>query len=98
MSANLRALRRDASATGSIQRYTDVARWLTANENASPDDGVRWVADLVNELRIARLGSYGIAKEHAADLTAAAARSSSMKANPILLEPAELTDILLSAL
>ena len=98
MAANLRALRRNSTATDSIRRYADVARWLTSNENATPDDGVRWVSELVNELHIPRLGTYGISKEHAADLTAAAARSSSMKANPIVLEPAELTDILLSAL
>ncbi len=98
MAANLRALRHQPTSSQYLHRYTNVARWLTNNPDATADDGVRWVEKLIEDLHVARLGTYGITLDHAADLTAAAARSSSMKANPVVLDPAELKEILSSAL
>ena len=47
---------------------------------------------------IPRLGSFGVQREHFPELVAKAANASSMKANPIVLTPEELTEILESAL
>ena len=57
-----------------------------------------WVRSLVADLPISGLGRYGIKKEHIAELVAKAAQASSMKANPILLTPSELSTLLEEAL
>jgi alcohol dehydrogenase class IV len=49
-------------------------------------------------LKVPRLGSFGIQREHFPGLVAKAANASSMKANPIVLTPEELTEILEQAL
>jgi alcohol dehydrogenase class IV len=90
MTANLRALRQRAPDSDALRRYDEVARLLADNSNATADDGVKWVRELVSDLKIPRLGSYGIREEHVADLIAKAASASSMKANPIALTSEEL--------
>ena len=77
-----------------IRRYDEVARLLTARASATADEGVAWVRNLVSDLQILRLASYGITREHIPDVVEKAARASSMKANPIVLTPAELAGIL----
>jgi alcohol dehydrogenase class IV len=106
MSANIRALRQacknDAAAgavhTAALRRYDEVARLLTGNANATADDGVKWVRALAADLKILRLGSFGMRQEHIADLVTRAANASSMKANPIALTPDELAETLRRAL
>jgi alcohol dehydrogenase class IV len=98
MAANLRALRLRQPGSDALRRYDDVARLLTGNPAARADDGVEWVRKLVADLRIPRLGVYGITPEHTAGLIEKAAKASSMKANPIVLTPAELAAALESAL
>ncbi len=98
MAANLRALRQRAPESESLRRYTQVARLVTGNDNASADAGVAWVADLVKELQIPRLGNYGLRSEHTQDLVEKASHASSMKANPIALTGEELARVLAAAL
>jgi alcohol dehydrogenase class IV len=98
MDANLRALRQRAAAGDALRRYGEVARLLTGNADATADDGVKWVRELVGDLQIKPLGAYGIREEHVADLVAKAANASSMKANPISLTAGELTETLRRAL
>jgi alcohol dehydrogenase class IV len=98
MAMNLRALRQRDPNGPALYRYEEVARWLTGDMNARPDDGVKWVRALVLDLKVLRLGSFGIRREHFPDLVAKAANASSMKANPIALTPEELTEILEQAL
>jgi alcohol dehydrogenase class IV len=59
---------------------------------------VEWVQKLVADLPIPKLSAYGIREEHVADLVAKATNASSMKANPIMLTPAELAQTLRLAL
>jgi alcohol dehydrogenase class IV len=94
MAMNLRALRQREPNGPALYRYDEVAWWLTGNAKAKTDDGVKWVRALVADLKIPRLGSFGIQREHFAGLVAKAANASSMKANPIALTPEELTEIL----
>jgi alcohol dehydrogenase class IV len=98
METNLRALRQRQPEGGALRRYQEVARLLTANPEATADDGVEWVRQLVAGLNIPRLGAHGVTREHTAELVEKAAQASSMKANPIALTPAELAATLANAL
>lgn len=87
MAANIRA----GAAT---DRYREIAEILTGNKQASAEDGVSWVRDLVQSLRIPGLSKYGIGPEHVDDIVAKAAKASSMKANPVQLPIGELKRVL----
>jgi len=96
--ANLRALRARAPNHDALRRYDEVARLLTGEPHAAADDAVRWTRKLVADLRIPTLASYGLARTDFPTLVSAAAKASSMKANPIALTPDELAGILDRAL
>lgn len=98
MAKNISALRQRAPGGEALRRYDEVARLLTGNAGATADDGVKWVRELVADLQINLLGSYGIREEHVADLVAKAANASSMKANPVALTSEELADTLRRAI
>ena len=98
MAANIHALRQRVAAGDALRRYDEVGRLLTGNTVATADDGVKWVRELVGDLQIKPLGTYGIRDEHVADLVAKAANTSSMKANPIALTPDELAETLRAAI
>ena len=98
MSANLRALRQRASDSKALRRYDEVARLLAGDASATADDGVKWVRQLVDDLKIPRLGVYGIKSEQVAGLVKKATQASSMKANPVELTVEELAETLHSAL
>jgi alcohol dehydrogenase class IV len=98
MTANIRALRQRAAGADAMRRYDGVARLLTGKAGATADDGVEWVRELVGDLQVRPLGTYGIREEHITDLAAKAANASSMKANPIALTPVELAEILRAAI
>jgi alcohol dehydrogenase class IV len=91
MAANLRALREREPKSFALGRYYRIATMLTGNPHATADAGVEWVQKLVAELPVPKLRNFGLREEHLADLVAKAANASSMKANPIVLTPDELT-------
>jgi len=95
LEANLRA-----SGPGSPVwvKFQELAGLLTGNPGADAQDGLRWVQDLVTELRVPGLGRYGLS---AADLDLIAERglaASSMKANPVTFDRAALVAILVKAM
>jgi alcohol dehydrogenase class IV len=97
MVANVRMARlNDASAV--VNRYDEVARILTGKPDAQAADGVRWVSELVRDLKIPPLRAYGIGAGHIPELVTKAANASSMKANPVKLAPDELAGLLEQAL
>lgn len=96
--ANIRALRQHQPTSDSLRRFDEIARLLTGNSTAEADDAVTWLSDLVRELKIPNLGTYGIRFGHFSELVGKAIQASSMKANPIALTPAELTAILEAAI
>lgn len=98
MTANLRALREREPRSFALSRYYRVAGLLTGNPNATADAGVEWVRQLVADVQIPKLGTYGIKSEHVAELVEKATQASSMKANPIVLTREELADTLRRAL
>jgi alcohol dehydrogenase class IV len=70
---------------------------MTGDSRASVEKLVEWLQQLRSDLRIPVLGAYSIGERDAEGLVEAAARASSMKVNPIVLEPHELHEVLASA-
>ena len=98
MEVNIRALRQRAPASPALERYAGVARILTGDPHAGPEDGFRWVAQLCAALEIPPLRVYGVEESAIPALVEAAARAGSMKGNPIALEPGELREIIARAI
>jgi alcohol dehydrogenase class IV len=97
MAVNIAALR-DAASQEGLMRYATVARILTARLDAAPEDSAAWVARLCGDLEIQPLRAYGVRPADIPALAEKAARASSMKANPIVLTPAQLEELLARAL
>jgi alcohol dehydrogenase class IV len=98
MAANLDALRRRSVGGETLRRFETIARLLTGSATADADDGCRWLSQLVREFRIPSLGSYGVTTADEDEIVARAGQTSSMRGNPVLLEPNELKQILRAAL
>jgi len=98
MQANVKALQSRAADSLALGRYDEIARLLTGIPTARAQEGVVWVQNLCEALKVPGLAEFGL-EEH--DLPAAVAKSqkaSSMKGNPITLTADELTAILKKAL
>jgi alcohol dehydrogenase class IV len=98
MSANIAALRARAPQSGALERYREIARILTKDRDAIPEEGTEWVRNLTTQLAIPPLARYGMRGKDAAELAEKASRSNSMKGNPIPLTEAELTAVIESSL
>jgi alcohol dehydrogenase class IV len=97
MSANLAALRRDGRIE-TLARFEHVARLLTANPDASADEGVQWVSALVTQLGVPRLVDLGIGIGEIDGIVLHAQRASSMRGNPVSLTADELGSVLAAAM
>jgi alcohol dehydrogenase class IV len=98
MAANIAALRSRAPQHPALQRYAVVARLLTGEAEATPEDGVDWVQALCAELDVPRLRTWGIAEADLPGIVESAARASSMQANPLPLSHEELLNVVKHAL
>ena len=98
MQANVRALRSALPGHPALDRYAEAARLLTGNPSASIDDGLTWIRETITLLGIPRLATFGLRPQDADDIAAQAARSSSMRGNPVSLPRADLVAILLRAI
>jgi len=98
MGANIRALRGRGPESEPLRRYDEIARVLTGNPNATAEEGVEWVRQICQELKIPLLSSYGIHERDVPALVEKASKASSMKPNPIVLTPDELREVLTRAL
>jgi alcohol dehydrogenase class IV len=98
MAANVRALQQRLAESPALQRYDEIARLLTGNDEATADDGVAWMQELCQALQVAPLGSYGMTKTDLPSVVEKSAAASSMRGNPIELTSEELTKILERAL
>jgi len=96
--ANVRALRSGQPGGPALDRYAEAARLLTGRPAASIDDGLTWIRETVSLLDVPGLAAFGIGPQHAGDVAAKAARSSSMQGNPVTLTPGDLRAIFLQAL
>ncbi|HLL55896.1 MAG TPA: iron-containing alcohol dehydrogenase [Myxococcaceae bacterium] len=94
LDVNLRALRARAPAHPALPRFDEVAALLTGRPDARPEDAVAWVEELCRALAVPGLSRYGMIGADVPALVAKAKAASSMKANPLPLTDAELTEIL----
>ncbi|MCS6834588.1 MAG: iron-containing alcohol dehydrogenase [Anaerolineae bacterium] len=97
MRANIEAAQ-EAQRQDIVERYVQVARWLTDDPQASAQNGVDWVLALSQVLAIPPLSAYGIGEAHIDELVDKAARASSMKGNALVLSALRLRAILEAAL
>ncbi len=98
METNLRALRARQAGSDALLRYDEVARVVTGDRSAAAETGVAWVRELVRDVQIPALSTYGVKEEHVAEVVEKAEKASSMKANPIVLTRDELAVTLRRAL
>ncbi len=98
METNVSALQERAPESEALHRYSEVAELLTGHQDASAADGVAWLHDLVQTLKIPPLATYGITQDDFPTLVEKAAASSSMQGNPLTLTAEELHSILAQAL
>lgn len=90
---NIRALRQRASGHTALNRYREIAHFLTANARTEPEDLVPWLGSLTNDLGIRPLQAFGLRSAQLPELVDKAAKASSMKANPIPLTTDELMEV-----
>ncbi|AEI66330.1 iron-containing alcohol dehydrogenase [Corallococcus macrosporus] len=93
LDVNLRALRARAPEHPSLPRVQELAVVLTGRADARAEDAVTWVGALRKALGVPGLGRYGLTEAQVPELVAKAKGASSMKANPLVLTDAELTEI-----
>jgi alcohol dehydrogenase class IV len=98
MEANVRALRSGQPGGPALDRYAEAARLLTGRPTASIGDGLTWIRETVSLLAVPGLAAFGLGPQHADDVAAKAARSSSMQGNPVALAHSDLRAIVLQAL
>jgi alcohol dehydrogenase class IV len=98
MAANVAALRARQPESPALRRYDEVARLLTRDKSATAADGAAWVGELCQTLNVPGLSSYGLTQADFPVLIEKAARSSSMKGNPITLTTDEHQNILKRAM
>jgi alcohol dehydrogenase class IV len=95
---NVRALRVRAPASPALARYDEAARILTGRSSAGAEDAAAWLAELVADLAVPPLATYGLAAADVAVVCAQARKASSMHGNPIVLTDDELAEALQQAL
>ena len=98
MVVNITGLEKRLPKSEALWRYHEIARNLTGSENSKADDGVAWVKELCESLRVPSLASYGISSKDFPELTESAAKASSTRGNPIQLTRDEMEQILAQAL
>ena len=94
MAMNIKALQDRAPDSAALDRYNEIARILTGNKTATTEDGLGWIQSLNHSLKIPPLSDYGLQSKSFPDIIQKAARSSSMKGNPITLTAKEIGFVL----
>jgi alcohol dehydrogenase class IV len=102
MAANVQALRAAALDHPWLGRYAAIGRTLTSQPGLPEADaiaaGVRCTQDLVQQLDIPPLGTYGLTEAAIPDLVALARQASSMRYNPVVLSDEALAWVLRQAI
>lgn len=98
MEANIEALKTRQTKHPSLKRYDEIAKILTGNDDATAQDGVLWIRQLVNDLKIPMLSTYGMSRNQFPEAIEKTQKASSFKGNPIPLNENELQNILEKAI
>jgi alcohol dehydrogenase class IV len=91
---NLKTIRERDDDLPVIERFTEMSRLLTGDQNACAEDGIKWLDELCKALKVPPLATYGILKSDFPEIISQARKTSSMKGNPIELTDYELSQIL----
>jgi alcohol dehydrogenase class IV len=81
-----------------LERYAEAARLLTGNREASPQEGVEWVRELGDEMKIPALSAHGMAEAQIPEAVHKTMQASSLKGNPLALSEEECGGILRRAM
>ena len=98
MGANISSLRRGKQGQPGLERFAEVALILSGRGGAAPEDGVRCVFSLCEDLGVGPLGQFGLKREDIGAVAAKAVHSSSMKGNPVELSEEQVAAIIVEAL
>ena len=98
MAVNVQALQERLAGSEALRRYDEIACILIGSGSATAGDGVAWVQELCQALRVPSLASYGMTQEDFPILIEKGSVSSSMQGNPIKLTSDEMREILARAL
>lgn len=90
MAANIRALAERDSDNPSLARYRETAVLLTGQAGAAAEDGVAWVRQLGQRLKVPSLGRMGFNAAQTDEAVSKARQASSMQGNPVALTEEEL--------
>lgn len=77
-----------------LERFQWIARTLTGRPRAGVAAGVQWLRETVHQLKIPKLSKWGVNEREFDEIVEKAGRASSMKGNPVALEPDQLRSIL----
>jgi alcohol dehydrogenase class IV len=94
MQANVEILKTRQADSPYLTRYDEVAQLLTGEAKAQASDGVVWIQELCEKLKMPSLTEFGFREQDFPEVVAKARKSSSMKGNPIQLTDNELMEIL----
>ena len=95
---NIQALQIREPESQYISRYKQTAQILTGNADSKAEDVIEFIWQLNRDLSLPSLSKFGIMEDAFPEIIVKAASSSSMKGNPILLNPDEMYEILELAL
>jgi len=102
VAANIVALTAESPQHPYLERYAELGRRLTGaaalTRDAALEAGPRFLADLVRQLQIPPLRSFGLPPANVADMVALARKASSMRYNPVVLNDETLARVLTAAI
>ena len=98
LETNLKALRNRLDQGSGLERFTEMSRILTDDQDSRAEDGIQWLHDLCVTLKVSPLATYGIKKSDFPEIISQAKKASSMKGNPIELMDNELLQVMELAL
>lgn len=94
---NLQALRQRSNDNLTLNKFKTIARLLTSNQDAKPEDAVEWIEQSCSMFSLRKLRDFGIKRADFSDIIVKAQKASSMKGNPVKLTEKELELILETA-
>lgn len=94
MQVNIEGVVAQSGNEETLNRYREVAQWVTGKENATIQDAFTWFTELGVMLKIRSLKAFGIQKSDFPSIIEKAKHSSSMKGNPVKLSDDDMYKIL----
>ncbi len=91
---NVLALKQRQVDSPALARYDEVAQLITGRHSAHANDGIEFIKELCEKLKVPSLGGFGLEEKDFPTVVEKSCKSSSMKGNPIELTEGELITIL----